>query len=192
MNHDAENSSTGRLELVEQLRQTQLTQRIIMLMLCDLAKAKSDRETDFEFIEKALGGGHHWAIIEMYETMQEPIPKQVVTETRKILDMWRTILYSYSQLSEQGRRNLQRTVGEKEPARFSGFDNNEGIRHLMVAEFLVEDLDRFQELKNTELESYSPGSLERHRRMLCKFEAIEPTSEPLSEDQLIHLRTNNT
>ena len=190
MNTDAENAATELPELAEQLRQAQLTQSIIMTMLCDLARAKPDRETDFEFIAKALNGGHHWAIMEMYDTLQEPIPKQVVTETLYVLDMWRTI--SYSQLSEQGKQNLRRATGMKEPAQFPGFDNHDEVQHLLVAEFLINDLNRFPELKDKNLESHFPGSLERHRRMLYKYRAIERTTEPLSEDQLVHLRTNNT
>ena len=187
MNTDPENALAGLPELAEQLRQVHLRQSIIMLMLCDLARASKDRETDFEFIANAINGGHHWSIIEAYDALQEPIPQQVVAETRCILDMWRTISYSYSQLSEQGKQNLRKAKGVDEPARFFGFDNRDGVRHFLVADYLVKDLNRFTELKDQELESYYPGSLERHRRMLAKYKAIEPSTEPLSEDQLKHL-----
>ena len=73
--------------------------------------------------------------------------------------------------------------------RFSGFDGNNEMEHLNVAEILVNDLDRFTSLKGKRsmILTQPPVLLQRCRQMYAIFEPIRASVRPpagLTVDQI--------
>ena len=170
-----------------------MMQKIIALMLCEhaLGTPPSTREVDPEFVRKALVKGHFWAISEKYDGFREHLSEKVADEAKNILEMWRVLVYSYEQLSQDEKTQVLSNAKPLGGAvRFQGFDDREEeVNHLAVARFLVDDLGRFEGLKGSDLKHHSGQCLDSYRRMLPKFNSLvdDGRSYPLSKDDIIEL-----
>ena len=152
-------------------------ERLIIAMLCELYQhLHVDAAIDPTLVEKAVIGGHHWALEWEYDLFTEPVDGKVALEVADILTMWRTIEWSYNQLPEEDQANLETDAGiTRERARFRGFDGNDETTHYNVAEVMIDSLGRFREFKGRDLNSHWPY-LHRYRSMLALYEPIVSTS----------------
>ena len=168
-------------------------EKLITFMLCELFKLlKIDSEIDPSFVEDALRGGHYWGLEWKYPGIfdVQADSMETVREVLDVLDMWLYLEQSYANLSEKDRARV------KEKAKplggdvvFPGFDGNKEIEHWVIAEFLIDKLDRFIEFGDRDLNSHMP-SIDGYRRMVQAFKAMKPNLwgiNSLSTDHIIEI-----
>ncbi len=109
---------------------------------------------DPDFIRGVVSGNHFWALEWKLDCLSDGSPKPPeLVEVLGIMDAWRILKFSFEK-ADIGRF-LFETKRTEIPV-FEGFDaNNEG-RHLSIARFLVNELDRYPELKDAVVNSHSP------------------------------------
>lgn len=152
-------------------------EKLILIMLSELYTALDLKggEVDPEFVKSAIFGDHLWGLRWKYSGIPfeaEDNPP-ILQETIEILDMWRFIERGYQALSDADKEKLKEeanTFGD-EP-RFDGFDGNNEYEHLGVANFLINELGRWQEFKDRDLNSHSL-SLDGYQHMLEVFQPIK-------------------
>lgn len=168
-------------------------EKLILVMLSELYKhLKISGEVDPKFVQEAILSGHTWGLSWQHPGIfgADDYDDSTVRETAEILTMWRIIEISYQALSAPERERVAREAAPfgADDVRFEGFDGNDDA-HYSITCFLVEHLERFQELKGRELNSHGPV-IESYRRMLPIYnhEHKRPTaSDHLSADQLIQI-----
>ena len=154
-------------------------ERMILGILCDLANHFAvDKNIDVCFVENALYNGHEWALEWKYPgVFERSASDATVHEVVGLLAMWRVIEYSYGKLSEEERGELESEGVSDHDVRFRGFDGNEESEHLSVASFLIEELDRFDEFKDRDLNAHAPV-LWKYRRMKDAFDDCWKNGHP--------------
>lgn len=152
-----------------------LLQRISLGLQCEHL-LRSENVDDFvketaQLLVDALSGGHLWAL-EWEGYNLHTVPSSTADEVGNILTMWRVLTGGYDRLSEEDQKEVlthtSHRAREDGKLRFPGFDGNEESAHLSVAMFLVEKMNRFQELDARNLNSHWP-MLDEYRRMWDVF-----------------------
>ncbi|EFA4192801.1 hypothetical protein C5926_002034 [Escherichia coli O96] len=164
-------------------------EKLILMMLCDLYdKNKIEGEIDHTFVRDAIFENQTWALPWKFSGIpfKNTETPRVVKKVLDILDMWRVIEYSYSELTEEEKKKLKENVElfGKNPI-FKGFDGNNETEYLAAADFVINKLDRFEEFKLRDLNSHTP-SLATYERMMHVFNPLfhENLGEPLTLEQL--------
>ena len=96
-------------------------------------------------------------------------PVEVSEFVIDVLQMYRTLNNSYIELDEEEKCNI-----DLYDISFKGFDGNEEIDYYVYARFFLEDLERFDELKESEhyaINSHS-NMINRYSRMLSRWEEV--------------------
>lgn len=170
-------------------------ERLIILMLADIykhLKIKS-HEFDADFIAKAAGDGHDWALQQKYGGIfpTEPRNEHDVKETHDILTMFRILQGSYGRLSEADKKRIDAAVPHQtgKDLFFQGFDCNHDA-HCGIARFIVEELGQYDEQKGRAFNSHGTV-LPTYRRMLDVYtpllHEIPAGSRGFNADQLIEI-----
>lgn len=152
-------------------------EKLITLMLCELYKRpKIDDKIDPLFVEEALRGGHYWGLEWQFPGIfhGDEDNKATVDEVVDILEAWWFLEQSYANLSKKDKDRVKK---EAEPfgkrVVFPGFDGNYESKHLNIAHFLINELDRFVEFKGRDLNSHAP-LIDSYRLMVRAFESMKP------------------
>jgi uncharacterized protein YfbU (UPF0304 family) len=154
-------------------------EKLLLLLMRDLFKhlKVNGAESDVEFISKVIFGGHYWApkwkLVGVFHGHEDdPAHLRVVID---VLDMWDCIERGYERLPKKEREHI---AVEAEPfgkrVRFPGFDGNEEADYLHIADFLVNDMERFTRFAGRDLNSHVP-TLGMHDRMLKVFRPMHST-----------------
>lgn len=163
--------------------------KLVMLMLCEIYEALNVKGTfDPKLISSALIGGHDWAIDWEYGSLfpTEVDSEEDLKETSDILDMWGFIERAFAALTEPEKDRVKASNHGFEPV-FTGFDgNNED--HYHIANFLVNNMNRFKEFAGRSLNSHSE-SITNYRRSYAKFDPMRGNlgRDQLTADQLIEI-----
>lgn len=190
---ETEDDSPSRAEAVRRLLEAGLAhdnrgpspvlsdgEKLIAVMLADMIKKLGvDVETNIDLVQKAIYGGHYWALgWEMQGIFHGHADKQSrVRFVVDVLDMWTFLEEAFEDLSDQDK---QRLAKEAEPfgkhVTFTGFDGNNESEYVGIARFLVDDLNRFSRFRegHRDLNSHHP-TLEAYGRMYRAFEPIRKT-----------------
>ena len=121
---------------------------------------------------------HYEPKVLLYEEMSEEECREVIN----ILNMYRALTFSYKNLDDKSEI-------EEVKIEFPGFDGNNETKQLAYAEYFMNDLDRFAELRDdSDYPDYNSHSrrLEQYRRMLNEWNAIGNKHE-LSKEEIIRL-----
>lgn len=106
---------------------------------------------------------------DLVEGFMDEISVEVSEFVVDVLQMYRTLNDSYRELNAEERCNI-----ELYNISFKGFDGNEEIDYYVYAKFFLDDLRRFDELK--ESEHYAINShcnmVDRYRDMLSRWEEV--------------------
>ena len=159
----------------ELLQELVLLQRLQLAMQCERIVGPPDEfdRKQAQFIANALGSGHLWALKWEYDALLHTIPENVAREVGNILTMWRMLAGGFERLSKSDKEQVISEAGPlDEELKFPGFDGNQEAAHLVVAMFLVEEMNRFQELAGRDLNSHWPR-LDGYRRMLPVFDSVK-------------------
>lgn len=167
-------------------------EKLILMMLRDLYKHhKVTGDTDPEFVQNVLLGGHYWALEwkspGLFHGHADSM--NVVRETLDVLEMWYFIESGHSKLPEEQKERVKLEAEPfGDPVRFRGFDGNTEGDYGRVAKFLIEDLGRFEDFKGRNLNSHVP-IMQAYRRMLVAFEPMLRTiaGRELSATEIIKL-----
>jgi len=152
------------------------TEKLILSMLCDLARDRNDWEgIDPDFVQYAIGGGHYWALAWKYPGVfgGRPDSPELVREVVDILQMWTVLEHRYEVLEETDKA---RVATEAAPygtdVKFNGFYPNEESSHGSIAEFLIEHIDGYSRFKGRRLNTTWPV-VGWYRRMLQAYEPMQ-------------------
>lgn len=150
-------------------------EKLILLMLSELyEELEVNGEIEPQFIREAIFSNNLWALPWKYSGIpfEEQEDPEVVKKVLDILDMWSFIEYSYEQLSDEGKLELEKAAAPfgKDP-RFPGFDGNHESEYMGTASFIVNELNRFEEFKGRDFNSHCP-SIDGHNRMFSVFKRI--------------------
>lgn len=154
-------------------------EKLILMMLSDIHKhLKIKNGADSDFVQSAILTGNTWGLYWKFPGIFEGRGETpaAVSEVLDILEMWETVESSYDRLSPEDKAEIDKHY--KHSVRFRGFDGNNETEHMGIAQFLVDELDRFTCFKGRDFNSHLPQSLHRYRRMLPVYKQY--TSEPTS------------
>lgn len=166
-------------------------EKVLISMLTDLSKHLKVRgETDTDFINKAIFGGHYWALRWrmpglFHDDADEPQDLKFVLE---ILEMWDSIERAFGNLPAKEKSRVKKENPLGDHIRFTGFDGNHKYESglMGIAHFLVNDMERFQAFKGRDLNSHMPIT-DAYRRMLDVYAPIrnEFRGVDLNADQIL-------
>lgn len=166
-------------------------ERALIFMVADIQKALKIQNTDAEFLEDVIQGGHYWApkwdmghIFHDYA--DKPNEVRYVVD---VLDMWSFIEEAYESLSPEDKSLLQAELGARPTdLKFHGFDGNNEIEQVNIATFLIEKMGRFKRFDPNKLNAHCP-TYERYTGMLRVFDPIRASliGVKLSVSQLIKI-----
>lgn len=169
-------SKKDRLILVNQYR-----------ILQKLSKEGYEIE-DYETKINALLNGYILHYEDLFDEFSET--ELSVEESRYVLDvleLYRAIIFSYNRLCGE---NLITKLTDKDIA-FPGFDGNDECQYLSYARYFIEDLGRYDEIKQycaeRDLNSHM-NTTARYKNMLADFSNIENRYRYcMSEEQILKL-----
>ncbi len=170
-------------------------QRFMIAMLCDLYKAPDKREMNPSFILSAIVGGHDWALEWEYGGL---LPEETDTDARvkfvtDVLEMWEFIELTWNRLSNDDKQKVHDAVPYLgDGPEFPGFDGNNEVDYMAIAQILIEQMNRFQSFKGRGLNSHA-HTLDRYGQMLKKWPDIRAGLhvDLMTPDQLIELLSRN-
>lgn len=112
--------------------------------------------------------GYTGLYYELFEHIHEEVPQEVYDEVIDILNMYRAINFSFSDLSQEEKSTIP-----EHKLKFGGFDGNNEPYHRGIAIFLLNSQGRYQELQE-EKSSYNTHfpTLNKYRRMLRDWSEI--------------------
>ena len=147
---------------------TQVERQILANQHLILAKLNEDKD-DYEYksnlmkreiLIKGLTGEYH----EIFDVYSDEVSFDICQETSDILNMYRRINNVIARLTESEKEELELDLEE---IKFEGFDGNSDD-HYGYTNFIIENLDKWKELKDTYLNSHSSFSIKKYRKMLSK------------------------
>lgn len=143
---------------------------------------------DYESKITALLNGYTLHYEDLFDEFSEN--ELSVEESRYVLDvleLYRAIIFSYTRLCGE---NLVTKLTDKDVA-FPGFDGNEESEYLSYARYFIEDLGRYDEIKQYAADwdfNSHMNTTHRYKSMLSMIANIEPRYRYcMSEEQIIKL-----
>jgi uncharacterized protein YfbU (UPF0304 family) len=128
---------------------------------------------------KALENGYELHYSWLTENISDGLPEEECKEVLDILDMYRSIIFSWQRLHENEEL--------PEKLKFKGFDGNNETTLMRYVQYFVIDLDRFNELTYGKEHPY----FNSHRRMLGNYRRMLSVWKgydfDLTEDQIASL-----
>ena len=163
--------------------------RLILMMLCDIAKQVGASDFDPDLISAAVSGGHDWVLDWEYGGVlpDHGDTDQQVKEVGDILDMWRFIETDFAALDPNEKQKVIAAYG-MEP-KFYGFDGNNEIEHLSIAKMMVERMGRYDHFRGRVVNSHCP-TLDSALPAAARFEKVRPSLTPpnkMTSDQIIEV-----
>lgn len=167
-------------------------EKLILMMLRDQHNhLKVNGDTDPEFIQNMLLGGHYWSLDwRMPGLFHDHVDNRSdVHEVVNVLEMWSFIESGFANLSRAEKERVISKAGIRgKKLAFLGFDGNTESNLISIARFLINDLERFEHFKDRRLNSHSP-SIQVYRRMLGIFQPMlaRLIGRELEADEIISL-----
>lgn len=167
-------------------------EKLIVWLLTEVLKNTKGYENQdtLRLIQEAIYGGHFWA---MQWTLTGILHDHVDSRAAlslvlDVLDMYSFIEDSFEKFSPADKARVTAEVPWASEGKFPGFDGNNETTYMSIAQFLVEEMNRFTEFKGRSLNSHHP-TLSRYRAMVLVFEEIRPSlvGRRLSVEQAIRL-----
>lgn len=172
-------------------------EKLIIAMLADIhhnAVPKGTGNIDPEFVTKVIDH-HSWALKWKYSFLlsdEEDCDPEVALQVARHLNMWSTVEASFDKLSEADRNEVLTRAALNEAPQFRGYDGNNETDHFAAARTMIEDLGRFSEFANHEMNSHHPY-VDRYDAMVAVMHSIERSTVgarfPLSVDELVQILT---
>lgn len=136
-------------------------ERLILLNQYEiLSRLEPDNEKHQHCIE-ILSNGYEVLYSEVTDVLSEPLSASMGEFVIDVLQMYRSITFSYDRLEDKGGITLRNVA-------FKGFDGNEEGKLYTFARFYLEDFNRFAELLENEHMDFNSHSnkVNKYSRML--------------------------
>ena len=132
---------------------------------------------------KAIEDGYELHYDWITEHLSEGLTSEDCTFVLDVLDMYAALHFSFRQLKNPTKLTEKSLV-------FPGFDGNNETMFMAYTKYFIEDLDRFNEIRETTNGYYNSHSrmIPKYRNMLVKYkEYSQPYTYELTEDQVFEL-----
>lgn len=168
-------------------------EKLLLLMMRDLFShlRPQGAESDPEFVARMIFGGHYWAgRWKMPGVFHGHADNQAnVRFVVDVLDMWAFLERAHATLAPSDRTRVDQEVRHLgKQLRFPGFDGNTESELMGIARFLIDDLERFTQFGNRDLNAHVPmrGA---YSRMLDVFEPLRErlVGRELTADELVEV-----
>ena len=167
-------------------------EKLITTMLADVIRGLNiETETNIDLVKNVIYGGHYWALgWEMPGLFHDHIDQRSrVSFVVDVLDMWDFLEAAFEKLGDDSKARLAESADPfGKQVRFRGFDGNNESEYMSIAQFLINDLNRFSRFQDRkhDLDSHHP-TLETYGKMYRAFEPIRKTlnsGKAMSVEQL--------
>jgi len=154
------------------------TEKLILQMLCDIHKRlEIDDSYNADLISKAIASDDYWVLDWAYDIRdpgdETPEHVKLVGDT---LDMYSFLRDSFEEIGPEGRQVVEATVqNAAAKIEFPGFDGNNETEYRTAARFLVDDLERFQTMKEVAGRNSHSPQVAAYARMIEVFDPIRVT-----------------
>lgn len=159
-----------------------LTERLIISQqLQILEKLYPDNQHSFYIQRKAIEDGYELHYSDLTEVFSEGLDSSDCAEVLEILSMYRGIIYSYKNLSNNSNVDAKHIC-------FPGFDGNHETSRMAYVRYFINDLERFEEIKelnNGYYNSHTP-MLDKYRKMLIIWNSYK-SKYKMSIEEVEHL-----
>ena len=132
---------------------------------------------------KAIEDGYELHYTWITEHLSEGLTSEECTFVLDVLDMYAALHFSYKQLKDS-------TKLSDKSVKFPGFDGNNETMYMAYTKYFIEDLDRFNEIKETTNGYYNSHSrmIPKYRKMLEAWKVIKkPYTYEITEEQILEL-----
>lgn len=143
-----------------------------------LEKLYPDEEKDCQLAQKILLEGYELEYDELI-TMMGDVSREVCKETIDILQMFRSLFFSYEKLEDKSG------IDEYD-VKFQGFDGNEEGEYYSYAEFFILDKKRYEEFNKCEINSHC-NKLPQYREMLSVWRQFKRFTSDLTKEQILDI-----
>jgi hypothetical protein len=161
-------------------------------ILRDIAKHLDvETDLDLDFMSKTIHEGHYWAPTQKsFALFNDSFDsKEDVEFVFSVLTMWQVIEEHFALLPEEEKQRVRGINFGKAPE-FDGFDGNNEHELMGIAEFIINDMNRYPIFHGRTINSHHP-SRDRAERMLTAFRKEQPSlmkhQNKLTADQIISL-----
>src|ERR1019366_5220349 len=154
------------------------TEKLILSMLADIKLGTND--IDPAFVKEAIFQDNTWALDWKYPDFDDSLVNNPVevTDVVDIMATWSILEDSYNRLDAGERAVIGRLP-------LFGFDGNNESKHLNVANFLIDYLDRFSTFKGRVENTHCPR-LHSYKVMVKTYKSNN-MSDPLDSTQIQRL-----
>ncbi|MGJ8738786.1 YfbU family protein [Zobellia laminariae] len=152
-------------------------------MLKILEKLYPEEQNYYATHRKAIEEGYELHYSWLTEHLYDGLTEKQCQEVLDILEMSRAIIFSYKAIEEP--KNMS-----ADDVAFPGFDGNNETLQMTYAQYFIEDLGRYQEIKESNGGYFNSHSrtLPRYRAMLEKWNALDKDEKfKMDEETLLNL-----
>ncbi len=162
--------------------------KLMLLMLCDLSKKRSERSINFNLIEKALISDNEWSLSwKEFQLTDGSDDNESVLITSQILSMYQVLYRSFLRLNREEQREVIDVCMGELPL-FIGFSKEMEYEHYKIAQFFINEMGLFKELSKVLSFDSKKEMMPLYQRMLKTFNTVTHTKgyvKWLSKDGII-------
>lgn len=140
-----------------------------------------DEFETYEYNQKILVDGYKYNYSDLLSGFGEEVDPAISAFVFDVLQMYRSFHNSYYSLTDNEKDEINQM-----DITFQGFDGNEEIDHYIYARFVLEEMNRFDEIYNNgrvELNSHR-NMIARYSRMVDKWKSISNRYDLLTLEQI--------
>lgn len=147
-----------------------------------LEKLYPEDSAYYSIHRKAIEDGYELHYDWITEFLSEGLSTQQCEFVVDVLDMYSFIYHSFKGLGADTSLTLEKV-------KFPGFDGNNEIGYMSYTKYFIEDLERFDDIKETTKGYYNSHArmIPKYKAMLLKFKQYENRYEGMDEEQILTL-----
>lgn len=146
------------------MKLTKVERLILSNQYMILAKLYPDDEEQYINDREIVTSGYVYNYDSLFDVIEEEFSHDQCRYVLDILEMHRTLLFSFNELKESDRDGL-----DLSDVKFRGFDGNNDGKCLAYTEFFIDRLQRYGELQNPGGYNSHSNTSYRYRPMLNKW-----------------------
>lgn len=154
-------------------------ERLILCNQFEILKALKPHDAEYyEDKIKILQGGFARYYGDIINMVYDDMPKHVSDEVIEILNLYRAIYFSYSELPEEDKESIP-----EEKIQFEGFDGSEEQDHYIFTDYVLKEASGYQELHHNFGYDTHRNVLTKYRNMLDKWNGLGKKNK-LNKDEI--------
>ena len=134
-----------------------------------LKELKDGHEKEiYEQFQEIVSGGYEDLYEDLMVVIEEAVPRRITNFVFDVLNLYRTLMVSYHELSEEERAQI-----DENDIVYDGFDQNDEFEYYKFADFLMRKQKRYKEIYKdgaAELDSHA-SRLDQYKKMINTWEA---------------------